>query len=116
MTHYSDVLGNYATATEIMREFYRTGGGLPLAQWIEQKSRELWAASGEHRGEDWRALADQLDRDALHGEWTLDDVAAGWAQVVRCPDCGAMEIWCEAEINDHGLCRSAGRPCEVCGR
>jgi hypothetical protein len=67
MTHYSDVLGNYVTATEIMREFYRTGGGLPLPQWIEQKSRDLWAASGEHREEDWDALAAQIERDAAEG-------------------------------------------------
>jgi hypothetical protein len=72
-----------------MREFYRTGGGLPLPQWIEQKSREFGRFGRTSRW-DWRALADQLDRDALHGEWTLGDVALGWAQVVRCLDCGAI--------------------------
>ena len=45
-------------------------------------------------------------------ELTLVDVAEGRAVVVRCPDCGQLEIWSEDEaLVDHGLCRSKGEPC-----
>ncbi len=32
-------------------------------------------------------------------------------QIVRCPDCGQMEIWTEEETNDHGHCRATPSPC-----
>ncbi len=31
--------------------------------------------------------------------------------LVRCPDCGQLEVWTEEESFDHGLCRSAGCAC-----
>jgi len=39
-------------------------------------------------------------------------------QLVRCPDCGQMEVWAAWEIHDHGWCRCSGRnpqDCEACG-
>ena len=42
----------------------------------------------------------------------MADVAAGRAQIVRCPDCGQMEIWSEEEADSgHGKCRSSAAPC-----
>ncbi len=32
-------------------------------------------------------------------------------EIVRCPDCGQMEVWTIDELADHGRCRSADRPC-----
>ena len=34
-------------------------------------------------------------------------------EIVRCPDCGQMEVWTIDELADHGRCRSTDRPC-VC--
>ena len=31
--------------------------------------------------------------------------------IVRCPDCGQLEVWTTDECTDHGLCRSRGGPC-----
>ena len=114
MSDYGDIFGRYTDATGIMREFWADEGDGDLAAWLCEQSRALWGA--DHREEDWDELAAQVRADSLHGEWTLDDVAAGWAQVVRCPECGQPEIWCEAEINDHGKCRSHGGACPACGR
>lgn len=51
----------------------------------------------------------------MHPTLTPEDVAAGRAVVVRCPECGQMEIWSEAEAyGEHGLCRHRGGPCPVC--
>jgi hypothetical protein len=34
------------------------------------------------------------------------------ARLVRCPDCGQLEVWAEAELQDHGRCRTRpGTPC-----
>lgn len=67
-TRYSDILGNYVSAAEILAEFRQTAAPAEtLAAWIERQSRELWAASGEHRDEDWQALARQVERDATVG-------------------------------------------------
>lgn len=108
MTQWQDVLGGYVDACGVLREYWADADGETLAAWIERESGALWAAAREHVDEDWEALARQVERDALHGDWTIADVAAGYAQVVRCPDCGQMEIWCEAEIADQGQCRSGG--------
>ncbi len=35
-------------------------------------------------------------------------------RVVRCPACGQLEFWTEAETRDHGLCRTRGGPCPGC--
>ena len=32
-------------------------------------------------------------------------------RLVRCEECGQMEWWTEAELRDHGWCRSRGREC-----
>ena len=32
-------------------------------------------------------------------------------KIVRCPDCGQMEIWSEDELIDHGRCRTGTYPC-----
>jgi len=31
--------------------------------------------------------------------------------LVKCPDCGQMEWWTEAEMMDHGRCRTGQYPC-----
>jgi predicted RNA-binding Zn-ribbon protein involved in translation (DUF1610 family) len=42
-------------------------------------------------------------------------LGADETQVVRCPDCGQLELWTDQEVRDHGQCRSAAeRPCPVC--
>jgi predicted RNA-binding Zn-ribbon protein involved in translation (DUF1610 family) len=47
---------------------------------------------------------------------SMDDVLAGRARLVQCPDCGQMELWTKVEWLDHGLCRSRGdRDCPTCG-
>lgn len=33
------------------------------------------------------------------------------ARLVKCPDCGQMEWWTEAESIDHGRCRTGQYPC-----
>lgn len=35
-------------------------------------------------------------------------------QLVRCPDCGQLEIWTDDELSDHGKCRASTDPCPVC--
>lgn len=50
--------------------------------------------------------------NTLHRIVTMDDPAL---RVVRCPDCGQLEYWSEDETNDHGLCRTIGADCPVCG-
>lgn len=47
----------------------------------------------------------------------MADIIAGDARIVRCPDCGQLEIWSVAEETDHGLCRTrhaVDRHCAVC--
>ena len=51
----------------------------------------------------------------LHRAYTLQDIPDD-AQVVRCPDCGQMEIWGIDEMTDHGACRSRGGVCAECGQ
>lgn len=51
----------------------------------------------------------------LHQAYTLQDIPDD-AQVVRCPDCGQMEIWGIDEMTDHGACRSRGGQCTECGQ
>lgn len=34
--------------------------------------------------------------------------------LVRCPDCGQLEWWSEAELLDHSRCRSGSAPCPLC--
>ena len=108
--HWSEVFGNDTTALDVVR-LYKAAigglGGLPLAGWLEQESAALWG--DDHVAHDWSALASQIAADALHGDYTLEDVANGLAQVVSCPDCGQLEIWGVAEIADHGVCRSNGK-------
>jgi len=113
MSDYGDIFGRYVDATAIMREFLADDGG-DLAAWLRDQSRALWGA--DHREEDWGAVARSVEADALHGDWTLDDVAAGHAQVVTCPECGQTEIWGLAELSEHGKCRNRGDACPVCGR
>ena len=114
MSDYGDIFGRYTDATGIMREFWADEGDGDLAAWLRDQSRALWGA--DHREEDWGELAAQVRADSLHGDWTIEDVAAGWANIVRCPECGAMEIWSIAEASDHGKCRSRGDACPACGR
>ena len=50
----------------------------------------------------------------------MADVESGQADVIRCPDCGQMEIWSREEKTDHGMCRTsptldADGTCPVCG-
>jgi hypothetical protein len=33
------------------------------------------------------------------------------ARLIKCPDCGQMEWWTEAECLDHGRCRTGQYPC-----
>ena len=77
MSDYGDIFGRYVDATAIMREFLADDGG-DLAAWLRDQSRALWGA--DHREEDWGAVARSVEADALHGDWTLDDVAAGHAR------------------------------------
>ena len=77
MTTYSDVLGNYISASETMQMFQDSGSD-NLADWIEQQSIELWGA--EHDPAlDWDALAAGLQRSAAAatlGRSTSDAKAA----------------------------------------
>ncbi len=114
MSDYGDIFGRYTDATGIMREFWADEGDGDLAAWLCEQSRALWGA--DHREENWDELAAQVRADSLHGDWTIEDVASGWANIVRCPECGAMEIWSIAEASDHGKCRSHGGACPACGR
>ena len=50
----------------------------------------------------------------LHQERTKEDVEAGRAQIVSCPECGQQELWSIEETKDHGLCRTKGEECIVC--
>jgi len=113
MNDYGDVFGRDVDAVTIVREWLDDGGE-DFEGWLIIQWRNLWGEDLDAESVDWGEVARSIERDALHGEWTIDDVAAGWAQVVRCPDCGQMEIWCEAEISDHGLCRAARLPCPIC--
>jgi hypothetical protein len=49
--------------------------------------------------------------EQLHRSLTLADVSRGDASIVRCPDCGQLEIWSLEEIQHHGKCRASTRPC-----
>ena len=116
MTEWTDVLGNDVEAVQVLRLYYadKTSGPC-LSTWVEAQSRELWTATGEHVALDWRTIAGHLLRDALHSvAWNLNDVADGYAQVVRCPDCGQVEVWSCLEVDTHGLCRSSGETCTEC--
>jgi len=31
--------------------------------------------------------------------------------VVTCPECGQLELWSQAERDDHGKCRASNKPC-----
>lgn len=110
MTHWSDVLGD-VSAADVLRLHGGERGACTtgyLADWLRLQSKELWD------GENWQALAAQIEREGMHGSWTLDDVKSGFAGLVRCPDCNQQEIWCNWELDDHGLCRAKGGPCSVC--
>jgi len=49
-----------------------------------------------------------------YAEHMHDDCAADQdARLIRCPDCGQLEWWSEAELIDHGRCRAGAYPC-VC--
>lgn len=51
----------------------------------------------------------------MHRDCTLADIANGEARIVRCADCGQMEIWSYEEWSDHGQCRCGPRGvCHVC--
>jgi len=41
----------------------------------------------------------------------MADVSRGDAVVVRCPECGQLEIWSPDELDQHGKCRASTRPC-----
>lgn len=43
-----------------------------------------------------------MEKDSLHRNLDLDHTEA---RIVRCPDCGQMEIWTSSEVQDHGICR-----------
>lgn len=47
------------------------------------------------------------DDETLHRDCITDQDA----RLVRCPDCGQMEWWSEAELIDHGRCRAGLYPC-----
>ncbi|MCL4466415.1 MAG: hypothetical protein M1389_10410 [Chloroflexi bacterium] len=58
-------------------------------------------------------------RAAMHpnntGPWYRDPEGHP-AHLVRCPFCGRMEWWTEAECREHGKCRDSSDPCPVCGQ
>ncbi len=45
---------------------------------------------------------------------TMAGARQGFAELVRCPDCGQMELWTVEELQDHGQCRSVYDPCPAC--
>jgi|GEM_PF-1577000 len=46
-----------------------------------------------------------------HEEMGLKDLLAGRATIVRCPECGQLEIWSLWELTNHGKCRASNRHC-----
>jgi len=76
------------------------------------------STSQGHVDENYRIVLERLGRSpvermSLHRANQPGDPET---RVVRCPDCGQMEIWSEQECSDHGLCRRSGKPCPVCGQ
>lgn len=68
MTSWSDVLGNSASAIEIVRQFHQAYGGVCLnlsevAEWCEEQAEELWG-DGAPEDVDWSRVADELLQDA----------------------------------------------------
>lgn len=62
-THWSDITGRDISATQAYVE--ARASGLTVAEWLEQTSRELWEAQGEHDADaNWGMLARQLTREA----------------------------------------------------
>jgi hypothetical protein len=61
---WSDVLGNNASALEILQLAYRSGGLADLSAWIERQARDLYGDGPDSMDLDWRDLAAQLYRDA----------------------------------------------------
>ena len=56
-------------------------------------------------------MTDTVERHPTTTGPDWHDADGNPARLVRCPDCGQMEWWTEAETNDHGHCRASNAPC-----
>lgn len=62
-------------------------------------------------------MADRHSSEQMHPADTgpdYRDADDNPASIVACPDCGQMEWWTQEEMIDHGHCRAASGPCEIC--
>lgn len=63
-THWSDVMGNYISAKEVVEMYHsKPGRNTPdMAHWLEQQSKELWGK--DHRDEDWLKMEKEIRSEA----------------------------------------------------
>lgn len=70
--HWTEILGDEECAGEVVATAtietqQPEPNALALAEWLEQRSRELHGT--EHRDRDWRALARQIIEEAQQEQW-----------------------------------------------